>query len=668
VKNLKQRKKKQTLAMIVGEQRKQLRLTRQREAEARAEEARLAREKADAMVIAKRREAKVFEEEKKKMLAITVPRFVRAKNLWEMMLTEMSERHDWFSIVFVYSAVYSRPFRIALIVSATMVLMFLNAVLYYLSYPQGKCEEATRKRQCLEQTYWYNRTKSMCRWSSHEQTCYYVEPESANYVLTVVIAVMSNIISLPFNSLLATILNNLILPPVMSRALIQQKDYERKQKKLAARQAKVMRAQQEGQSLSGWRQSLSLLSPTYVQGHFGDPTIPPGVQTASQQPAMIVPPVGSRAQPVDPSREMARKNIYKRFIVRLLMTLILAPLKLILSPLWRRWKKWRRKSKQRRIRASNRAAAFDSDDEDDKGHVVIPSPAEGGTGTRLKIDSQLLKFKQAQQFRRFVEAEALKMLYKAQEQRRELVDHIDELRKAQENIQAKLRGKEQGTSNGNQEEIGRWRSQNDFIEQRLKELVTFQRKFEKLWFLDKNGLPRKVTWWEEIWGQDFYVKLRKRVQGEIEMARQVEKMLLAMPPEDRELRLLEYQRLDFMSPPERKMYIRNQIDYTREMPPDPIRPWKKCLGWLVIILLNLFFGFFVLLFGIKHGAKTANSWLLSFVGGTIQDPLLNMPLLIMYWNVFTPWFIKGKITEDLQSANDEPFIFSTFIPTGPACR
>jgi hypothetical protein len=163
-----------------------------------------------------------------------------------------------------------------------------------------------------------------------------------------------------------------------------------------------------------------------------------------------------------------------------------------------------------------------------------------------------------------------------------------------------------------------------------------------------------------------------------------------------------------------------QVELKKDETPAPIEPWKKVLGWVLIILLNLFFGFYVILFGVRQGAKTTNSWLGSFVGSVLQgtlshtflawtrlracgarmpfhflkagnrffvaessvfgvgcgltvvlvaaDPFLNLPLVIMFWNVFMPMQIKGKLDIALDSANQAPFRFKTFIPTGPACR
>lgn len=123
------------------------------------------------------------------------------------------------------------------------------------------------------------------------------------------------------------------------------------------------------------------------------------------------------------------------------------------------------------------------------------------------------------------------------------------------------------------------------------------------------------------------------------------------------------------------------------------------MGWALVVIINLFMAFYILLFGVKHGAKTTNQWLLSFIGGAFQDPLLNMPLVgsqhqsqydheshvtthlltpslvythtkqvILYWHVFMPVLVKDRLDVALDSANKAPYIFSTFIPTGPACR
>lgn len=48
--------------------------------------------------------------------------------------------------------------------------------------------------------------------------------------------------------------------------------------------------------------------------------------------------------------------------------------------------------------------------------------------------------------------------------------------------------------------------------------------------------------------------------------------------------------------------------------------------------------------------------------------MLSVLQLILYWNVFMPTLIKDKLDVTLDSANQSPFVFTAFIPTGPAMR
>lgn len=48
-----------------------------------------------------------------------------------------------------------------------------------------------------------------------------MQPDSNNYVYTVLIAVISNMVALPVNQIIAVIFDRLIQPPMMSRQLLQ---------------------------------------------------------------------------------------------------------------------------------------------------------------------------------------------------------------------------------------------------------------------------------------------------------------------------------------------------------------------------------------------------------------------------------------------------------------
>jgi hypothetical protein len=96
--------------------------------------------------------------------------------------------------------------------------------------------------------------------------------------------------------------------------------------------------------------------------------------------------------------------------------------------------------------------------------------------------------------------------------------------------------------------------------------------------------------------------------------------------------------------------------------------YAKVLGWVIIVLLDLFFGYFILNFGRMRGAATTNSWLSSFIISMLQDPLVNLPFLIVLYHVWLPLLIKHKIKGKIDTARADPYVFKAFIPTGPACR
>jgi hypothetical protein len=64
----------------------------------------------------------------------------------------------------------------------------------------------------------------------------------------------------------------------------------------------------------------------------------------------------------------------------------------------------------------------------------------------------------------------------------------------------------------------------------------------------------------------------------------------------------------------------------------------------------------------------AKGWLLSFLVGTLQDPLLNSPLQIFFFHVILPLYIRHKIRANLDGTGSQPYHFRAFAPTGPACR
>jgi hypothetical protein len=49
---------------------------------------------------------------------------------WQVLVDEMAKRHDWATVLLVYSPRHPRPFRVAAITTAMLSLMFTNALLF----------------------------------------------------------------------------------------------------------------------------------------------------------------------------------------------------------------------------------------------------------------------------------------------------------------------------------------------------------------------------------------------------------------------------------------------------------------------------------------------------------------------------------------------------------
>jgi hypothetical protein len=74
--------------------------------------------------------------------------------------------------------------------------------------------------------------------------------------------------------------------------------------------------------------------------------------------------------------------------------------------------------------------------------------------------------------------------------------------------------------------------------------------------------------------------------------------LLEMSDErTRELKLLEYSRLDYLTFTERRIYLRAGGIDGEEEEPEPVEAWKKYLAMAVVLLYNLGSAFYVCLFG-----------------------------------------------------------------------
>lgn len=484
----------------------------------------------------------------------SLPDWARAKNIYDLVTREMAKRHDYFSVVFVYSKIYSRPFRVAIICTTTLLLMFTNAVLYVLAYPTDTCSSfANDKHGCLSQTYSYNSGKSMCRFiKSSPSQCVFIEPDGNSYMMTVIIAVVSNMIVLPLNQLIALIFDKLVLPPLKTSHLViaERREQEKLQKQQTFDPATMMTSTGNGmedawkRKTGSMRKIMSEISREYSKENFGTPAL-----DSSSTPSPLSSPKANVtmaiAEDVDGDNNKKRKAETKVSSAKDRLGFF--------------------NSSTRALNKNDlAAAALYGDDEQGQDDIIIPATRWdrwvacltcqsccGGS----KVEDQLETFKQQKLFAHFLDLEVYKTITRVQEQRKELVDHIALLEETMTGISDEVNRHDLLP-----EAKKRYRAQHDFLRHRILPLKEFLLAFEKKWHLDhRTGKPRKSTYWETMRGYNFYEDLRKKIKKEIETAAKLEKTLLELDPKSREIRLLEYQRLDFLSEVERQIYLRNQV-------------------------------------------------------------------------------------------------------------
>ena len=184
--------------------------------------------------------------------------------------------------------------------------------------------------------------------------------------------------------------------------------------------------------------------------------------------------------------------------------------------------------------------------------------------------------------------------------------------------------------------------------------------FRRDWNLEDKG----VWCGKKGRGGGLRSKVKDKVREDLMLADAIELEFKDLDREMMEVRLLEYARMMKLSKIERKIYFQNRLIFENELP--PVQRFKKWAGWATIGLYCVGTGLYICLFGLRVGATTCNTWLLSFVLACVQDAFFIVPLKIMFMNVYLPSLISKR----LKSINDpsvaENFVFSAFMPENAA--
>jgi len=201
------------------------------------------------------------------------------------------------------------------------------------------------------------------------------------------------------------------------------------------------------------------------------------------------------------------------------------------------------------------------------------------------------KKEKAKQFKANVEAEMEKILHIVAEQRIELQE---EIAKREAAFNKGVEAEEEKRSFWKKFSRSQKRTED---EARLNALKRFWLEFHKKWGLNMDGTPREPTWWEKKTHRTFAERLRAKITKELYLTDQLDEELEKMDPYEREKRLLEYGRLDYLDTKERVIYMRAHGEMEEDEEPEPVHYRTKVLAWIFVALYNLGMGFYVCLFG-----------------------------------------------------------------------
>ena len=94
-------------------------------------------------------------------------------------------------------------------VTSLLTLMFLEALLFVLAYPDPGCDGFEDKETCIGEDSVYDQSKPACLWDSESQSCSFNEPD-AQILLLLVISMMAIVFATPLDVLIPYIIESVL--------------------------------------------------------------------------------------------------------------------------------------------------------------------------------------------------------------------------------------------------------------------------------------------------------------------------------------------------------------------------------------------------------------------------------------------------------------------------
>jgi hypothetical protein len=327
-----------------------------------------------------------------------------------------------------------------------------------------------------------------------------------------------------------------------------------------------------------------------------------------------------------------------------------------------------------RVRSQPSGHSSSSDEEGDgreravakvAGEVDRPVPTTN-LAVRSNIhDWQVARYERLLKREREVEIETLRSTQFAQANWKELSGYIRVMDVARDQLRTRMEQR----ALQDPDAIPRLMKQIAFLSDRGRKLEDFLRRLQRAWNLDQTGHPNPPSLWDKVTCTRHYLRLRQKIEEDLLLVDRLEATLHGVSRESRDRLLLEYQRLDFMSRAQRAVYLRyvlqDEAEYWYQRLLDRPSLATCAVGLVGTSLLALAMAAYLLRFASQQGRTTTVGWLISLVLAVLHEPVLNIPIAVLFFARCVPRAVQLGIETTLDVESNNPFQFQKFIATGP---
>jgi hypothetical protein len=306
----------------------------------------------------------------------------------------------------------------------------------------------------------------------------------------------------------------------------------------------------------------------------------------------------------------------------------------------------------------------------------------GGADAGEEAEDREIKTMEDEEMDREVENETLERIANLKIQREEVMERLMQANFKMMKFKKAVRAKERKPSAKREHEL----------HEEVREWQTHLRHFDKQHGFGKDGKLRKGGLIDQFMGTTPRNKLKKKIRRELEETHALLDMVAPMTPEghrdwygdqgvlreyaenaaateqDRHTVIYEQHRLDRLSNTAKQVYLLNAMELD-EASLEPVKAWKKGLGWGLIAFSLLVCSVQVMTWSLSVGKETANAWLAAFIVSLFQDFCVFIPAKLFIQNLVLPMLVQEEVRakhDDLCSS--EGILYKVRFASGAAER